>query len=53
MGYYNPILKMGHDSFLKNCSESDIDGLILPDLPFDEVKPFVVKLKNQTFLPYY
>ena len=51
MGYYNPILKMGHDSFLKNCSESDIDGLILPDLPFDEVKPFCSEIKKSNISP--
>ena len=33
MGYYNSILKMGHDSFLDHCVLAGVDGVILPDLP--------------------
>ena len=40
MGYYNPILKMGHELFLDRCVSSGVDGLILPDLPLDEAKIF-------------
>jgi len=40
MGYYNPILKMGHETFLNNCVSAGVDGLILPDLPLDEATPF-------------
>ncbi|MDM7998479.1 MAG: tryptophan synthase subunit alpha [Dehalococcoidia bacterium] len=36
MTYYNPILKYGHDSFCRDCSQAGIDGLIVPDLPPDE-----------------
>jgi tryptophan synthase alpha chain len=35
MGYYNQLLQYGIDKFLKNCLEVGIDGLIIPDLPFD------------------
>jgi tryptophan synthase alpha chain len=36
MGYVNPVLQYGMERFLKSCSESGIDGLILPDLPMVE-----------------
>ncbi len=36
MGYLNPVLKYGMEAFLERCSQTGIDGLILPDLPPDE-----------------
>jgi tryptophan synthase alpha chain len=36
MTYYNPIFAYGNERFLANCAESGIDGLIVPDLPFEE-----------------
>ena len=35
MGYFNPILQYGIEAFCKKCSETGIDGLIIPDLPVD------------------
>lgn len=35
MGYYNPIMQYGVESFVKKASEVGIDGLIIPDLPID------------------
>lgn len=35
MGYLNPIMRMGHEVFFKRAKESGIDGVIIPDLPFD------------------
>jgi tryptophan synthase alpha chain len=35
MGYFNPILQYGVEEFCKKCSETGIDGLIIPDLPVD------------------
>jgi len=35
MGYFNPILQFGVENFLKQCQETDIDGLIIPDLPLE------------------
>ena len=35
MGYFNPILQYGIEDFCKKCSETGIDGLIIPDLPVD------------------
>lgn len=36
MGYINPIMQYGFDEFCKKCSETGIDGLIIPDLPYRE-----------------
>ena len=33
MGYLNPVLKMGVGEFCRRCSETEIDGVIIPDLP--------------------
>lgn len=36
MGYFNPILQYGVEDFCRQCKETGIDGLILPDLPLEE-----------------
>ncbi|WBV60462.1 tryptophan synthase subunit alpha [Chryseobacterium camelliae] len=33
MGYINPVLSFGFEQFCKECAESGVSGLILPDLP--------------------
>jgi tryptophan synthase alpha chain len=35
MGYLNPVLQFGMENFCKNCADTGIDGLILPDMPLD------------------
>jgi len=37
MSYLNPILKMGVDQFMKAANEAGVAGLIVPDLPVEEV----------------
>ena len=36
MGYLNPIMQYGFESFCKKCNEIGIDGVIIPDLPFND-----------------
>jgi tryptophan synthase alpha chain len=36
MTYYNPIFAYGQDRFLDRAAEAGLDGLIVPDLPFEE-----------------
>jgi tryptophan synthase alpha chain len=36
MGYLNPILQYGFENFCKQCTETGIDGAIIPDLPFND-----------------
>lgn len=46
MTYINPIFVYGPDKFMKNCQETGIDAVIVPDLPFEEkgeLKPYCDK----------
>lgn len=36
MGYLNPIMQMGAENFFRRAKEAGIDGVIIPDLPFDD-----------------
>lgn len=36
MMYYNTVLHYGVEAFVKKCNEIGVDGLIIPDLPFEE-----------------
>lgn len=36
MGYYNPILAYGVEAFCRECADTGVDGLIVPDLPPEE-----------------
>lgn len=36
MTYINPVFVYGKDRFMARCSETGIDGFIVPDLPFEE-----------------
>ncbi len=36
MGYINPFFRFGMENFIKKCSETGIDGTIIPDLPVEE-----------------
>ena len=38
MTYLNPVFKYGYDRFFAKCAEIGIDGLICPDMPFEEKK---------------
>ena len=36
MGYLNPVMQYGFENFCKQCAETGIDGVIIPDLPFND-----------------
>ena len=36
MTYINPVFVYGKERFMARCAESGIDGIIVPDLPFEE-----------------
>ena len=36
MGYLNPIMQFGFEHFCKQCTECGVDGMIIPDLPFQD-----------------
>jgi len=39
MGINSPKEKTGYDSFFQRCSDVGLDGIIIPDLPFEEQQP--------------
>ncbi|OCA78676.1 tryptophan synthase subunit alpha [Chryseobacterium contaminans] len=52
MGYINPVLSFGFEKFCKECSESGVSGLILPDLPpieFEKNYQHILKKYNLNF----
>lgn len=51
MGYYNSILNYGIDKFIKDSKKSNVSGVIIPDLPFDEEEEFFSKLKENGIDP--
>lgn len=34
--YVNPVFNYGYDEFFKKCKEVGVDGVIIPDIPFEE-----------------
>lgn len=53
MMYYNTILYYGVENFVKKCAECGVDGVIVPDLPYEEtfeIKEFIDKYENAPFL---
>lgn len=36
MTYINPVFKYGTDAFFAKCAEIGVDGVIIPDMPFEE-----------------
>lgn len=46
MMYYNTVINYGVEAFAKKCQESGVDGLIIPDLPFEEQDDIKNALSN-------
>lgn len=51
MGYMNPIMQMGAEIFFKRAKETGIDGVIIPDLPFDVYMKEYKALSDQYDIP--
>lgn len=51
MGYLNPIIQYGIEDMFKKCRECGIDGMIIPDLPFDEYMNLYKPLCEQYDIP--
>ncbi len=41
MTYYNPVFRLGEEAFARRCSETGVDGVIIPDLPIEEAGSWV------------
>lgn len=37
--YVNPVFHYGYDAFFERCGKVGLDGIIIPDLPFEEQAP--------------
>ncbi len=46
MTYANVVFSYGSERFMKRCSETGIDGIILPDIPFEEKNEFLQDARN-------
>jgi tryptophan synthase alpha chain len=47
MTYYNPVLRYGIENFIRDCKRNGVDGVIIPDLPYEEAKD-LVRLAKKT-----
>lgn len=53
MLYYNTILYYGVQNFINKCIECGVDGIIVPDLPYEErfeIKEFTDTIENAPYL---
>jgi len=41
MSYYNPIFRMGEETFCKAAQAAGVDGVIVPDLPPEQAEPLL------------
>lgn len=41
MTYYNPVFRLGEESFARRCSEAGVDGVVIPDLTIEEAQSWV------------
>ena len=46
MTYANVVFSYGAERFMKRCSETGVDGVILPDIPFEEKEEFAEEAKK-------
>ncbi len=46
MTYYNLVLQRGIGRFIRDCRNSGISGLIVPDLPIEESQPLLQECRN-------
>lgn len=46
MTYANVVFSYGAEKFMKNCQKSGINGLILPDIPFEEKDEFAASCRE-------
>lgn len=53
MLYYNTVMHFGIETFIKTCVDCGVDGLIIPNLPFEEsfeIKEAIEKTQNAPHL---
>lgn len=45
--YYNPVFQLGEENVLNLMKENDIDGILIPDLPFEESRSFAKRCDEE------
>lgn len=50
MTYANVVFSYGTERFIKTAAEIGMDGLILPDVPFEEKKSLTVYVRNTVLI---
>jgi tryptophan synthase alpha chain len=45
--YFNPVLQLGEESFFALVQQNDIDGLLVPDIPFEESVSLRTKCREE------
>jgi len=53
MGYLNPVLTMGFETFLDKAKTAGIDGILLVDMPVEEAEPYLNLLTQFDILPIF
>lgn len=46
MGYFNPFYHKGIDTFIAKAKACGVNGFIIPDLPFEEAKPYKLLIED-------
>jgi tryptophan synthase alpha chain len=47
MTYYNPVMRYGPNRFAADLKRGGVDGVIVPDLPFEEASDFIKGAKRE------
>lgn len=47
MTYYNPVLRYGLKEFFSSCRKCGVDGVIVPDLPYEESADLVAAAREE------
>lgn len=53
MGYINPIETMGYENFVKQLKQTEVDGVLIVDLPPEEGTVLTDALKKQDIAPIF
>ena len=48
MGYFNPFYHIGIDRFISEAKKSGVNGFIIPDLPYEEAKPYKEMMQKES-----
>lgn len=44
--YFNPVFRIGFRVFFEQCRKNCVDGIVIPDLPYDEAKSYISEARR-------